>query len=57
MELTELQLSLAEVAGDRVNRGAGYGLEGPCIHRLFGPKPYLDKAQEAVTSIYKKGLL
>jgi hypothetical protein len=30
----------AEVTGPRVNRGAGYGLEIPCVFKLYGPKPY-----------------
>ena len=30
----------AEVTGPRVNRGAGYGLEIPCVYKLYGPKPY-----------------
>ena len=31
----------AKVVGDRVNRGAGYGLEIPCEYSLYGPKPYI----------------
>ena len=30
----------AEVTGPRVNRRAGYGLEIPCVYKLYGPKPY-----------------
>ena len=29
--------SFAKMAGDRVNRGAGYGLEIPCTYRFYGP--------------------
>ena len=35
-----LQRGFAEVTGPRVNRGAGYGLEIPCVYKLYGPKPY-----------------
>ena len=34
----EVNKAFAEVIGAAVNRGAGYGLEVPCIYRLYGPK-------------------
>ena len=35
-----------------VNRGAGYGLEIPCIlYHLYGPKPYIDEMKELVDSV------
>ena len=37
-----------EVTGDKVNRGAGYGLEIPCTYRLYGPKPYVDWMKDIV---------
>ena len=33
----------AKVVGDKVKRGAGYGLEIPCVYSLYGPKPYIEK--------------
>ena len=30
----------------KVNRGAGYGLEVPCVYRLYGPARYLNRLQE-----------
>ena len=30
----------AFVTGGKVNRGAGYGLEIPCVYQFYGPKPY-----------------
>ena len=33
----------AEVTGKDVNRGAGYGLEVPCVFCLYGPKTYIEK--------------
>ena len=39
-----------EVTGSEVNRGAGYGLEIPCIYRLYGPKPYTDRIKEIANS-------
>ena len=27
------------VTGGKVNRGAGYGLEIPCVYQFYGPKP------------------
>ena len=34
-----------EVTGSQVNRGAGYGLEIPCIYiyQLYGPKAYTNR--------------
>ena len=29
------------VTGDRVNRGAGYGLEVPCTYKFYGPELYV----------------
>ena len=44
----------AEVTGPYVNRGAGYGLEVPCI---YGPEPYIGKLQELLKSLKDKGLV
>ena len=30
--------AMVEITGDKVNCGAGYGLELPCKYRLYGPK-------------------
>jgi hypothetical protein len=30
-----------EVTGQKINRGAGYGLKVPCVYRLYGPKVYV----------------
>ena len=27
--------------GEKINRGAGYGLELPCVYRLYGPKLFM----------------
>ena len=35
----------AEIIGRPVNRGAGYGLEVPCVYRLYGPKKYIQVLQ------------
>ena len=35
----------AEITGAKVNRGGGYGLEVPCISRLYGPKTYVERAR------------
>ena len=41
---------MVEVTGERVNRGAGYGLEVPCKYKLYGPKRYVDRAQQEFTT-------
>ena len=38
--------AFAEVTGVKINRGAEYGLEIPCVYRLYGPKVYIDKMKE-----------
>lgn len=47
----------AEVTGHKVNRGAGYGLEIPCIYRFYGPEPYIKKLSEILLALKTKGLL
>ena len=47
----------AKVTGEKINRGAGYGLEIPCVYSLYGPKPYIDKLTEVVASLKAKGLV
>ena len=40
-----------EITGERVNRGAGYGLEVPCKYRLYGPKTYKGKIRQIADSL------
>ena len=35
---------------DKINRGAGYGLEVPCVYRLYGPKVYIDEGVDTLTA-------
>ena len=37
-----------EVTGNRVNHGAGFGLEVPCIYRFYGPTLYIKRLQDLV---------
>jgi len=41
----------------KVNQGAGYGLEIPCVYQFYGPKPYIDKLPEVVDSLKTSGLV
>ena len=43
-----------EIIGDRINRGAGYGVEVSCVYRLYGPKAYVDKIRVIVCSEISK---
>jgi hypothetical protein len=48
----DMNKAFAEVTGGKVNRGAGYGLEVPCIYRLlYGPKAYIDRMKELVENL------
>ena len=42
----DVNKAFAEVTGVKINRGAGYGLEIPCVYRQYGPKVYIDKMKE-----------
>ena len=42
--------AFAEITGAKVNRGAGYGLEVPCV-----PNVYVDKMKELVESLLADG--
>ena len=44
----EVNKGFAIVAGDNVNRGAGYGLEIPCTYRLSGGKQYVDRLKDII---------
>ena len=47
----------AEVTGNCVNRGAGYGMEVPCIYRLYGPTIYIQRLQQIIQSLQERELL
>ena len=37
--------AVVEITGNRLNRGAGHGLEAPCVYRLYGPDAYLQRVR------------
>ena len=39
---------VVQITGKQVNRGGGFGLEAPCIFRLYGPESYLRRLKELV---------
>ena len=48
--------AFAEITGAKVNRGAGYGLEVPCVYRPHGPNVInVDKMKELVESFLADG--
>ena len=47
----------AEVTGNCVNRGAGYGMEVPCIYRLYGPTIYIQRLQQIIQLLQERELL
>ena len=53
----ECNKGFVEITGSRVNCGTGYGLEVPCIYRLYGPQAYIERVQEVVQSVLDNGLL
>ena len=46
-----------QVTGNKVNRGAGYGLEVPCTYRLYAPRPFIERITQIVQSLQERGLL
>ena len=53
----DVNKAFAKVIGEKINRGAGYRLEIPCVYHLYGPKPYIDKMTELVDSLTTSGLV
>ena len=49
----DVNKAFSEVTGIKVNRGAGYGLEIPCIYRLYGPKAYVDKMHDTLLWVWQ----
>ena len=47
----DVNKAFARVTGGKFNRGAGYGLEIPCVYEFYGPKPYIDKLREVIDSL------
>ena len=43
--------AFAEVTGEIVSRGAGYGLEIPYVYHVYGPKTYIIKLKELTDSL------
>ena len=39
---------VVNITGKRINRGGGFGLEAPCIFRLYSPEAYLRRLKELV---------
>ena len=51
----DVNKAFVEVTGPKVNRGAGYGLEIPCVYRLYGPPAYIQRMKELVDSLAASG--
>ena len=44
----DINKGMAEITGMPLNRGAGMGMEVPCIYRLYGPEVYITRLQDMV---------
>ena len=53
----EFKKGFAEVSGEKVNRGAGYGLEIPCIYRFYGPEAFVKRLEALFDSLHNQNLL
>ena len=53
----DVNKAFARVTRGKVYRGAGYGLEIPCVYQFYGPKPYIDKLQEVIDCLKTSGLV
>ena len=40
-----------EVTGSKINRGAGYDLELPCVYHFHGPVQYLTRLKELLDRV------
>ena len=43
--------AVVEVTGTKVSCGGGYGLEIPCIYRLYGPEAYLERVKKIIKDL------
>ena len=43
-----LNNGIAEISGQKVNRGAGYGLEVPCVYCFYGAEKYVKRLREVL---------
>ena len=48
---------MAEVTGNKVNRGDGYGLEIPSKYHFVGSAPYIERLKTIVEEQHSDGLL
>ena len=53
----DVNKAFARITGGKVNRGAKYGLEIPCVYQFYGPKPDIDKLRIVIDSLKKSGLV
>ena len=53
----EVIKAFAEVMGEALNRGAGYGLEVPYKYRLYGPKAYIQEMKQVADLLAPDGHL
>ena len=53
----DVNIAYAKVTGEKINRGAGYGLEIPCVYQLYGPREYIDKMKEIIYSLKTNGFV
>ena len=47
----DVNKTFAAVIGEKVNRGAGYRLDIPCMCLVYGPKTYVNKLKELTDSL------
>lgn len=52
----DVNKAFARVTGEKINRGAGYGLEIPCVYQFNRPKAYIDKLREVSDALKSSGL-
>ena len=44
----EVNKAFVEVKGEKVNRGGGYGLEIPCVYRLYSRPWYIQRLKDTL---------
>ena len=52
----DVNKAFARVTREKINRGAGYGLEIPCVYQFYGPNAYIDKLREVSDALKSSGL-
>ena len=53
----DVNRAVVEITGKYINRGAGYGLEVPCVFRFHGPEKFTARLSDGIAQLQEQGLV